>query len=119
VYAPGRDGAGTGAFVLLGAVVLAVTGAERCTRTGAFGKSRAGWRGLVCVSVLLMDYFGQGAVNSAQPGGMGNPFISSPARDALPAHRHRHGRGIIASQALISALSRLTQPVRELATARA
>ena len=64
-YALGLFGhAGWQAFVALGAIVLAVTGAEALyADIGHFGKTpiRVAWLGLVLPS-LVLNYFGQGAL---------------------------------------------------------
>src|SRR6185503_6410311 len=62
-------GHGAASFVVLGAVVLAVTGAEALyADMGHFGKGavRIGWFSLVAPA-LVLNYFGQGALLMAQP----------------------------------------------------
>ena len=64
------------AFVALGAVVLAVTGAEALyTDMGHFGRRpiRLAWLGFV-LPALLLNYFGQGALLLRDPDALANPF---------------------------------------------
>jgi KUP system potassium uptake protein len=64
------------AFVALGAVVLAVTGAEALyADMGHFGKSpiRLAWFGFV-LPALILNYFGQGALVLQHPEYVKNPF---------------------------------------------
>src|SRR5882757_6669372 len=63
-------------FVLLGAVVLAVTGAEALyADMGHFGRVpiRTAWLRLV-FPALLLNYFGQGGLLLSTPGAVENPF---------------------------------------------
>src|SRR5260370_13613126 len=65
------------AFVLLGSVVLAVTGAEALyADMGHFGPApiRRGWLRFV-FPALLLNYFGQGALLLANPAAIENPFF--------------------------------------------
>src|SRR5207237_1415693 len=67
---------GRAAFVLLGAVVLAVTGAEALyADMGHFGKRpiRLAWFMLV-LPALLANYFGQGGLILREPASAVNPF---------------------------------------------
>ena len=100
------------AFVLLGAVVLSVTGAEALyADMGHFGKRpiRLAWL-LMVFPCLLMNYFGQGALLMSDPGARANPFYSL-APDVLqyPLLILATMAAIIASQALISGAFSLTQ----------
>src|SRR5207253_5874076 len=64
-------------FVTLGAVFLAVTGAEALyADLGHFGRKpiQAAWLGLVFPS-LALNYFGQGALLLADPKAIENPFF--------------------------------------------
>ena len=65
------------AFVAMGTVVLAVTGAEALyADMGHFGKSaiRTAWFALVFPS-LVLNYFGQGAIVLLDPTTIANPFF--------------------------------------------
>jgi len=65
------------AFLLLGSVVLAVTGAEALyADMGHFGPApiRRAWLRFV-FPALLLNYFGQGALLLANPGAVENPFF--------------------------------------------
>lgn len=100
------------AFVLLGAVVLSVTGAEALyADMGHFGKRpiRLAWLMLV-FPCLLVNYFGQGALLMSDASARQNPFYSL-APDVLqyPLLILATMAAIIASQALISGAFSLTQ----------
>ena len=74
-------GHGAASFVVLGAVVLAVTGAEALyADMGHFGKKpvRIAWFSLVAPA-LVLNYFGQGALLMAQPEAVTNPFYLAAA----------------------------------------
>ena len=65
------------AFIALGAVVLALTGAEALyADMGHFGKKsvRLAWFAAV-LPALALNYLGQGALLLADPGAVGNPFF--------------------------------------------
>ncbi len=100
------------AFVLLGAVVLAVTGAEALyADMGHFGKRpiRLAWLTLV-FPCLLINYFGQGALLLSDTAARENPFYSlAPAVLQYPLLILATMAAIIASQALISGAFSLTQ----------
>ncbi|HEX4573126.1 MAG TPA: KUP/HAK/KT family potassium transporter, partial [Dongiaceae bacterium] len=90
-------------FVLLGAVVLAVTGAEALyADMGHFGRkaiSRA-WLYLV-FPALLLNYFGQGAHLLADPAAVDNPFYRLyPTWAVIPMVFIASAATIIASQAV-------------------
>ncbi len=103
---------GNAAFVLLGAVVLAVTGAEALyADMGHFGKKpiRLAWFRLV-FPCLLLNYFGQGALVMRDPAAVANPFYLLAPRVLLyPLIALATVAAIIASQALISGAFSLTQ----------
>ena len=103
---------GSAAFVLLGAVVLAVTGAEALyADMGHFGKKpiRLAWFWLV-FPCLLMNYFGQGALMMRDPAAVANPFyLLAPRIMLYPLIALATMAAIIASQALISGAFSLTQ----------
>ena len=100
------------AFVILGSVVLAVTGAEALyADMGHFGKRpiRLAWLSLV-FPCLLLNYFGQGALLLADPQAAENPFyLLAPAALQIPLLLLANAAAVIASQALISGAFSLTQ----------
>ena len=105
------------AFVLLGAVVLAVTGGEALyADMGHFGARpiRIAWFYLV-LPALLLNYFGQGALILRDPAGAENPFFMLAPRVLLyPLVALATAAAIIASQALISGAFSLTQQAVQL-----
>jgi len=100
------------AFVLLGAVVLVVTGAEALyADMGHFGKRpiRLAWFALV-LPALLLNYFGQGALLLREPSSALNPFyLLAPRLMLYPLIALATMAAIIASQALISGAFSLSQ----------
>ena len=93
-YAVGLFGHdGWQAFVALGAIVLAVTGAEALyADMGHFGRSpiRLAWFGLV-LPALVLNYFGQGALLLREPAALQHPFYHlAPGWALLAADRARH-----------------------------
>ncbi len=98
-------------FVLLGAVFLAVTGAEALyADVGHFGVRpiRVAWFGIVLPG-LFLNYLGQGAIVLHDPSTIQNPFYLLAPRWALyPLVILATGAGVIASQALISGAYSLT-----------
>ena len=100
------------AFVLLGAVVLSVTGAEALyADMGHFGKRpiRLAWSFMV-FPCLLLNYFGQGAAIMTDPAVRSNPFYAlAPSILQIPLLVLATMAAIIASQALISGAFSLTQ----------
>jgi KUP system potassium uptake protein len=103
---------GPHSFVVLGAVVLAVTGAEALyADMGHFGKRsiRLAWFGLVLPS-LVLNYFGQGGLILHNPDTAVNPFYLLAPRPLLfPLIALATMAAIIASQAMISGAFSLTQ----------
>lgn len=103
---------GTHAFVVLGAVVLAVTGAEALyADMGHFGKRpiRLAWFALVFPS-LVLNYFGQGGLILHDPQAASNPFYLLAPRFLLyPLIALATMAAIIASQAMISGAFSLTR----------
>lgn len=93
------------AFVALGSVVLAVTGAEALyADMGHFGAKpiRWAWTGFV-LPCLVLNYFGQGALILADPSALANPFfLLTPETLRLPMVVLATAATVIASQALIS-----------------
>ncbi|HET9777617.1 MAG TPA: potassium transporter Kup [Gemmatimonadaceae bacterium] len=103
---------GTHSFVVLGAVVLAVTGAEALyADMGHFGKRsiRIAWFGCV-LPALILNYFGQGALILHNPASAANPFyLLAPRALLYPLIALATLAAIIASQAMISGAFSLTQ----------
>jgi KUP system potassium uptake protein len=93
------------AFVALGSVVLAVTGAEALyADMGHFGAApiRFAWMSFVLPS-LVLNYFGQGALILRSPAALANPFfLLTPEALRLPMVVLATAATVIASQALIS-----------------
>jgi len=93
------------AFVTLGSVVLAVTGAEALyADMGHFGAQpiRLAWVFFV-LPCLVLNYFGQGALVMADPSALANPFyLMAPEGLRLPLVGLATAATVIASQALIS-----------------
>jgi KUP system potassium uptake protein len=108
---------GRQAFVLLGAVVLVVTGAEALyADMGHFGAHpiRLAWFYLV-LPALLLNYFGQGGLILRDPSAASNPFYNLAPRIMLyPLVALATMAAIIASQALISGAFSLTQQAVQL-----
>ncbi|MEA2145230.1 MAG: system potassium uptake protein, partial [Solirubrobacteraceae bacterium] len=96
---------GIAAFLALGGVVLAVTGAEALyADRGHFGAKpiRMTWFGVVFPAVLL-SYLGQGALIIAHPHTVTNPFyLLVPAGGRIPMVFLATAATIIASQAAIT-----------------
>lgn len=93
------------AFVALGAVVLAVTGAEALyADMGHLGRFpiRLAWFGLV-LPALLLNYFGQGALILHDANAVKNPFyLLAPAWTLFPLIGLATLATVIASQAVIT-----------------
>ena len=93
------------AFVALGAVFLAVTGAEALyADIGHFGRRSISAAFLAIVfPALLLNYFGQGALLLRDPGAVENPFyLLAPRWFLYPLLVIATLAAIVASQALIS-----------------
>ncbi len=105
------------AFVALGAVVLAVTGAEALyADMGHFGRApiRLAWLYLV-LPALMLNYFGQGAMLLHEPETLDNPFFHlAPAWAQLPLVVLSTAATVIASQAVISGAFSLTRQAVQL-----
>src|SRR4051794_20787945 len=104
------------AFVALGGVVLAVTGAEALyADMGHFGAGaiRRAWFSLVFLA-LILNYLGQGALILEQPTAIASPFfLLFPEWSRIPMVILSTIAAIIASQAVISgAFSVTRQAVR-------
>ncbi len=108
---------GWGVFLAVGAVVLAITGAEALyADMGHFGKRpiRLAWTFLV-LPALAVNYAGQGALLLRVPAAAANPFyLSIPSALLLPAVALATAATIIASQAVISGAYSLTQQAIQL-----
>ena len=104
-------------FAALGAVFLAVTGAEALyADMGHFGRKpiRLAFFALVLPS-LLLNYFGQGALLLRDPGAVENPFYHLAPRWFLyPLLLVATLAAIVASQALISGVFSLAQQAVQL-----
>lgn len=105
------------AFILLGALVLAVTGTEALyADMGHFGKRpiRLAWFGLV-MPCLLINYFGQGALLLQNPAALENPFYRmAPSFLLVPLVILATAATVIASQALLSAAFSVTKQAIQL-----
>lgn len=108
---------GTGVFLAVGAVVLAITGAEALyADMGHFGKPaiRIAWSVLVLPG-LALNYLGQGALLLANPEAVSNPFyLAFPSGLLIPAVILATVATIIASQAVISGAYSITQQAIQL-----
>ena len=100
------------AFVALGAVVLAFTGAEALyADMGHFGKKpiRLAWF-LVCLPALTLNYFGQGALLIRNPDAISNPFFQQLGSwSVYPLVVLSTMAAVIASQATISGTFSMTK----------
>jgi len=110
-----RDG--TEGFLILGSVVLVLTGAEALyADMGHFGRRpiRVAWFA-VALPCLLLNYFGQSALLLENPGTATNPFFSLvPAWGLYPMVVIATAAAIVASQALISGAFSLTRQAVQL-----
>ncbi|MFI4987351.1 MAG: potassium transporter Kup [Alphaproteobacteria bacterium] len=104
-------------FVLMGAVVLAVTGTEALyADMGHFGRVpiRATWFWIVFPS-LLLNYFGQGALLLRSPEALDNPFYRlAPGWALYPLVVLSSVATVIASQAVISGAFSMTRQAVQL-----
>ncbi len=105
------------ALVVLGAVVLAVTGGEALyADMGHFGRKaiRLGWFSVV-LPALMLNYLGQGALLLEHPDAVANPFYKMlPGWLLLPMVVLATAATIIASQAVISGAFSLTRQAIQL-----
>ncbi len=108
---------GAGVFLAVGAVVLAITGAEALyADMGHFGRPaiRIAWTSLVLPG-LALNYFGQGALLLAHPEAVSNPFyLAFPPDLLIPAVILSTLATIIASQAVISGAYSITRQAIQL-----
>lgn len=104
-------------FVVLGSVVLCITGSEALyADLGHFGARaiRMTWLGLACPA-LLLNYFGQCALLLENPAASFHPFYALvPTPTLYPMVALSTIAAIIASQALISGAFSLTQQAIQL-----
>ncbi|MCH2133241.1 MAG: KUP/HAK/KT family potassium transporter [Phycisphaerales bacterium] len=105
------------AFVLLGAVVLCVTGCEALSLDmGHFGRTpiRIAWFSLVCPA-LLLNYFGQAALLLSSRGVPSNPFyLLVPDMLLIPMIVLSVTAAVIASQAIIAGAFSITRQAIQL-----
>ena len=104
-------------FLVLGAVVLAVTGAEALyADMGHFGAGpiRRAWFALV-LPCLLLNYFGQGALILTNPAAVANPFYNQAPAWCVPFLTVLATIAtLIASQAVITGTFSITQQAVQL-----
>ncbi len=104
-------------FIILGAVVLCVTGGEALyADMGHFGKKpiRLAWFSIVMPS-LTLNYFGQGALLLSNPEAVKNPFfMMAPDWALIPLVGLATLATVIASQALITGAFSVTKQVIQL-----
>jgi KUP system potassium uptake protein len=104
-------------FAMLGAVFLAVTGAETLyADMGHFGRTalRTAWLRLV-FPALVLNYFGQGALLLGNPDALENPFYHlAPEWGLYPLVALASIATIIASQAVISGAFSITRQAIQL-----
>ena len=104
-------------FLVLGAVVLSITGAEALyADMGHFGRKpiRQSWY-LVVFPALLANYFGQGAFLLTHPEQSSSPFYAIvPSWALYPTVVIATAATVVASQALISGAYSLTQQAVQL-----
>jgi KUP system potassium uptake protein len=105
------------AFLALGSVVLALTGAEALyADMGHFGRPpiRRAWF-LLVLPALMLNYFGQGALLISEPSAIDNPFYRLAPEWALwPLLGLATMATIIASQAVISGAFSVTRQAVQL-----
>ncbi|HYP84119.1 potassium transporter Kup [Variovorax sp.] len=104
-------------FLILGATVLCVTGAEALyADLGHFGKGpiRIAWFSIV-MPALTLNYFGQGALLLRDPAAVKNPFfMMMPEWAVMPMVIMATLATVIASQALITGAFSVTRQVIQL-----
>ena len=105
------------AFLALGSVVLAVTGAEALyADMGHFGRKPIYYAWLVFVlPALMLNYLGQGALLLEQPAAAQNPFfLMAPESCRLPLVMLAMMATVIASQAVITGAYSVVQQAVQL-----
>jgi KUP system potassium uptake protein len=99
-------------FVVLGSVVLVITGGEALyADMGHFGRQpiRFAWF-LVALPALVLNYFGQGALLLSTPAAISNPFyLLAPTWALAPMVILATLATVIASQALVSGIFSITR----------
>ena len=108
---------GFASFVALGAVFLAVTGAEALyADMGHFGKGAIRFAWFTCVLPgLALNYFGQGALLIGNPRAIENPFyLMFPGWALFPMVALATAATVIASQAVISGTYSITKQAIQL-----
>jgi len=104
-------------FAAVGAIVLAITGAEALyADMGHFGRApiRVAWVSLV-LPALALNYMGQGALLMSDPSAIENPFYRLfPPAAVVPAIVLATLAAIIASQAVISGAYSMTKQAIQL-----
>ncbi len=110
-------GHGQASFLVLGSVLLAITGAEALyADMGHFGRRaiRLAWFWIVAPA-LVLNYFGQGALLLADPAALENPFYRAfPAWALYPMVALATAATVIASQATISGAYSMTRQAMQL-----
>ncbi len=110
------DNPGT-SFIILGATVLCVTGAEALyADMGHFGKGpiRIAWFSVV-MPALVLNYFGQGALLLGNPAAVKNPFfLMAPEWAVVPVVLLATAATVIASQAMLTGAFSVTRQVIQL-----
>jgi KUP system potassium uptake protein len=110
-------GHGVASYIVLGSVLLAITGAEALyADMGHFGKRpvRIAWFGMVAPA-LVLNYFGQGALLLRDPAAIANPFyLAFPGWALYPMVALATAATVIASQATISGAFSVTQQAVQL-----
>ena len=108
---------GRSTFVIFGAILLAITGAEALyADMGHFGKwpIRTAWFSMV-LPALALNYFGQGALLIADPGAVKNPFyLAFPSWALYPMVALATAATVVASQATITGAFSLTRQAIQL-----
>jgi KUP system potassium uptake protein len=108
---------GWGGLLIMGSVVLAITGAEALyADMGHFGLKpiRYAWFGFV-FPALLLNYFGQGALLLTNPHAVENPFyLLAPTWAMIPLLLMATFASVIASQAVISGAFSVTRQAIQL-----
>jgi len=105
------------AFLAMGSVFLAVTGAETLyADMGHFGRKAIGFSWLILVyPCLMLNYLGQGALLLGTPAAATNPFyLMAPEWARLPLVGIATAATIIASQAVISGAFSVTHQAIQL-----